>query len=90
MIKIDNDLVAHIRRSQRERQERAEFFNSTRDIVERATRPDAATFAAAVIRAGLKRRNELKEPPTFSNDKHGKFARALVNAARKARNEDPI
>jgi hypothetical protein len=44
--------------------------------------------ARRILEAGAKRRGST--PPSFSDDKHGRFARAVVNAARKTRNEPEI
>jgi hypothetical protein len=45
--------------------------------------------ARLILAAGAKRRAEI-QTPVFADDKHGKFARAVVNAARKAKNQEPI
>jgi hypothetical protein len=86
MFKINHDLVEQIRRLQREREARAEFFNTTREAIERAIAPDARTLAAAVIRAGKLRRGELVEAPPDLQEL-SPTARAILNAAARARSD---
>jgi len=68
----------------REREQRAAFYEETHEIVSRAfDTHDASTFAAAVARAGAKRRGELTEPPPDPISVAGQ----ILAAGRKRRGE---
>jgi hypothetical protein len=87
MIKKTNEspfanIAAQIKRS-RAMRERAAEFNQTVEIIERATRPDAAALARAIILAGKKARGELTEPPPDPNS----IAGQILAAGRKRRGE---
>jgi hypothetical protein len=75
-----------VARMKAERERRAEFFNTTRDTIERAIAPDARTLAAAVIRAGKLRRGELVEAPPDLQEL-SPTAQAILNAAARARSD---
>jgi hypothetical protein len=93
----DESVVEQIARSLRQRQERAEFFNTTRETIEHAVTPlfldihgkPVSAVARQILEAGMKRRGE-NVPPTFSDDAHGRKAKAIVNAGRRARGEEEI
>jgi len=77
-------------RFQRERQDK---FVDTVDAVARATgqKIDAAAFAKQVHRAAAKARGEIPDDtPRFSDDEHGRRAKMICNAARKARGQEPF
>jgi hypothetical protein len=76
-------VLEQIARSKAERARRAEFFNTTRETIERAIAPDASTLAAAILRAAAKARGEIADPPPDLSP----LARAILNAGRKRRNE---
>jgi hypothetical protein len=93
MIKIETiqDIAARIKRARAEREMRAEIHRDTKEVVEGAFRaPDASTFAAQVLRAAAKARGAITDDtPRFSNDEHGRRAKLICNAARRARGEEP-
>jgi hypothetical protein len=105
MMKIKNIDYSHpfggiaeqIKRARAERKQRAEIFQETKAIVERAfdaqfldiNGAPVTEVARRILEAGMKRRAEIVTP-TFSDDKHGRFARALENAARKRDGKEPI
>lgn len=75
----------------REREQRAAIYEETKAVVERALKPDVSAFAAAVVRAAAKARGEVTEDtPRFSDDVHGRRAKQICNAARKARGQEPF
>jgi hypothetical protein len=99
IIKIETirDVAARIKRARAEREQRAEFYRDTHEIVSRAF--DTPRFldingapvtevARRILLAGMKRRAEITDdslaPPK------GSKARAIINAARKARGEEPL
>jgi hypothetical protein len=81
--------VEILRQAQRDREQRAAIYEDTKQIVEKAFKTsDPAAFAAAVARASAKARGEIADDtPRFSDDEHGRFARAVVDAGRKRRGE---
>jgi hypothetical protein len=93
-------LVESLKRAQREREQRAEIYRETHEIVSRAF--DANTFvdihgkpvskvAAAILRAGQVRRGEVAdETLRFPDTEAGRRAKLICNAARKARGEKEI
>jgi hypothetical protein len=82
-------LVEQLKQAQREREQRAAIYRETKDVVERALKPDAATFAAKVLLAAAKARGEVTdEAPRFSDDRAGRRAKEICNAARKARGQE--
>jgi len=85
-------LVENIKRARAEREQRAEIYRETKEVVERAFGvPDPSSLAAAVIRAGKLRRGEIPDDtPRFSNDEHGRFAKAVINAGRRRRGEEEL
>jgi hypothetical protein len=85
-------VAARIKRARAEREQRADFFRETKEVIEGALRaPDASSFAAPVLLAARKARGEVADDaPRFSDDKHGRFARAVVNAGRRRRGEKEI
>jgi hypothetical protein len=84
-------LVEQLKQAQREREQRAAIYRETKDVVERALKPDAATFAAAVVRAAAKARGTLvADTPRFSDDRAGRRAKEICNSARKARGLEPF
>jgi hypothetical protein len=60
----------------------------TADLRDMHGKPVSET-ARRILEAGAKRRAEI-DKPTFSNDKAGRFARAVVNAARKRDGKEPL
>jgi hypothetical protein len=79
-----------LKKIESQREERAAQYSdlvaNLRDI---AGRPVTDT-AAKIMLSGMKRRNELPEKPQFPDDVRGRRAKAIVNAGRKARGEEPI
>jgi hypothetical protein len=65
---------------------RREIFEETRDVMQDALGRPISNFAKQVLLAGQRRRGEL--PP--DTQKLSPTARGIINAGRKARNEDPI
>jgi hypothetical protein len=81
-----------IAKAKAEREQRAAIYEDTKQIVEKAFKtPDPAAFAAAVARASAKARGEIvDETPRFSDDEHGRRAKQICNAARRARGQEPF
>lgn len=85
------DFIESVKRVQRETRERSRIYEETKQVVERALKPDVSDFAAKVLLAAAKRRGEVADTtPRFSNDKAGQRAKMIVNSARKARGQEPI
>lgn len=90
-------IVEKLKRAQREREQRAAIYEETKRVVERAfdaqfldiNGAPVTETARRILVAGMKRRAEIVTPE-FSNDKHGRFAKAVANAARRARGEPEI
>jgi hypothetical protein len=90
------DLVAALKakkltEAERERQgqARGRDFEATVDLVQRAVNPiDADTLAAKIIKSGQLRRAEIPDDRLLP--KKGSVAWQILQAARKARNEDPL
>jgi hypothetical protein len=79
-------VAEQVERSLRQRAERAEFYNTTRETIERAVTPlDAGTLAQQIIRAGKLRRGEITNdslaPPK------GSLAEKIILAGKKRRGE---
>ena len=70
----------------------ARIYRETKAVVERAFgAPDASSLAAKILRAAAKARGELADDtPRFSDDEHGRRAKMICNAARKARGQEPF
>jgi F0F1-type ATP synthase membrane subunit b/b' len=85
-------VVEILQQAQRDREQRAAIYEDTKQIVEKAFKtPDPAAFAAAVARASAKARGEIAdETPRFSDDEHGRRAKQICNAARRARGQEPF
>jgi hypothetical protein len=85
-------VIEKLAKAQREREQRAEIYRETKEVVERAfNAPDASTLAAKILRAAAKARGEVTdETPRFSDDGPGRRAKLICNAARKARGEEPF
>jgi hypothetical protein len=82
-------LVEHLKQAQREREQRAAIYRETKDVVERALKPDVSAFAAAVVRAAAKARGQLTDDtPRFSDDEHGRRAKMICNMGRRRRGEE--
>jgi len=83
------DFIENVKRVQRERRERAAIYEETKQIVERALKPDVSDFAAKVLLAAAKRRGEVVDTtPRFTDDRAGRRAKEICNAARKARGQE--
>jgi hypothetical protein len=83
---VSASVVETLKRAHRERREREAIYRDTKRVVENALKPDAETFAARVLAAAAKARGEVTdETPRFSNDEHGRRAKAICNAGRRAR-----
>jgi hypothetical protein len=95
------DVAELLKRAKAEREQRAEIYRETREIVSRAF--DAHTFldingapvtetARRIMLAGMKRRAEITDPRTRpdTSTPSGRKALAIINAGRKARGEEPL
>jgi hypothetical protein len=88
---LSASVVETLKRAHRERAQREAIYHDTKRVVENALKPDAATFAARVLAAAAKARGEVTdETPRFSDDEHGRRAKLICNAARKARGQEPF
>jgi hypothetical protein len=85
-------VAERLRKAQREREQRAAIYRETKEVVEKAFKAsDASTFAARVLLAAAKRDGKVTDDtPRFSDDEHGRRAKLICNAARKARGEEPF
>jgi hypothetical protein len=88
-------IAEQLRRSEKRRaawraedQGRAAEFEHIKGVIERAIMPDAEKIAQQIIRAGMKRRAELKEPARFTDDASGRLAEAICRAAAKRDGRD--
>jgi hypothetical protein len=83
-------VLEQIKRAKAEREQRAEIYRDTHEIVSRAfDAPTITDVAAKIIRAGQLRRGEVEDPRTRpdTSTESGRRALAIINAGRKRRNE---
>jgi hypothetical protein len=82
---ITRKYAAFLKAIESQREERAaeyaDLVGNLRDMVGRPL--DPTSTAARIVTAGRRRRNELNEPPQFSDDKAGRFAKRVYNAAAR-------